>query len=124
MPPSVRAVFSYQRGELLCYSLFRPINSLFGRKTFPVPFNRELACKILESLRELTSRIAKMAGKIANSLLFSLLSGNRGGEDRAGRPPPQPPSKAFRQIPRPFRLDARIQLAACARHHREAVAPG
>ena len=33
-------------------------------------------CKALNSLHKLTSRNAKMAGKIANSLLFSLLSGN------------------------------------------------
>ena len=75
-PPAVRAVLSYQRRRIPCYSLLRQMNSLLRRQTFPAPIGREFMYKALKSLRELTSRIAKMAGKIANSLLFSLPSGN------------------------------------------------
>ena len=52
------------------------MDSLFGRKLFPVPVSREFACKALGLLGELKAGIAKMAINLENSLLFSLLSGN------------------------------------------------
>jgi hypothetical protein len=48
------------------------------RKHFPVLICREFARKILKLIRNLMSKIAKPVEKIANSLLFSLLSGNSG----------------------------------------------
>ena len=75
MPPAVRAVCLI-KGEDSLYSLFRRINSLFGRETFPVLICREFVCKILKLIHDLTSKIVKTVEKIANSLLFSLFSGN------------------------------------------------
>jgi hypothetical protein len=66
MPATVLEKFPVPMGEILCSvkkdSLFR--------------FDRELARNVLEWRRELTSWSAETAGKAANSLLFSLFSGN------------------------------------------------
>jgi hypothetical protein len=47
-------------------------------KTFPVLICREFVCKTLKLIRDVMSKIAKPVKKIANSLLFSLFSGNSG----------------------------------------------
>ena len=54
--------------EKLSYSLFRRNNSLFWRKHFPVLICREFVRKTLKLIRELMSKIAKPANKVANSL--------------------------------------------------------
>jgi hypothetical protein len=59
-------------------SLFRRINSLFGRETFPVPIGREFARKTLELLRELTSKSAKMPGNTQIPCYFPCYQGIRG----------------------------------------------
>jgi hypothetical protein len=48
-------------------------NSQFRRNNSVFRFHREFACNALELQRELTSGIAQMAPKSAESLLFSLL---------------------------------------------------
>jgi hypothetical protein len=50
--------------------------SLFGS-------SRESGCSTLKSLHELTPASAAMTGKMQNSLLFSLPSGNRGASKRS-----------------------------------------
>jgi hypothetical protein len=47
-----------------------------SRQQFPVPPLREFGRKVLELLLELMRAKAKMAANFANSLLFSLFSGN------------------------------------------------
>jgi hypothetical protein len=47
-------------------------------KTFPVLICREFVYKTLKLIREFMSKITKPIKKIANSLLFSLFSGNSG----------------------------------------------
>src|SRR6266446_6222317 len=56
----------------------KPSNSLFRRNHFPVLICREFVGKILKFIRDLMSKITKLVKKIANSLLFSLFSGNSG----------------------------------------------
>src|SRR5262249_37864957 len=53
----------YQRRIIPCYSLFRRINSLFGRKTFPVLTFREFGWKTLKLMHDSTSKIAKPVKK-------------------------------------------------------------
>jgi hypothetical protein len=45
-------------------------------KTIPVLVCREFVCNTLKLVRELISKIVKRIEKTANSLLFSLFSGN------------------------------------------------
>jgi hypothetical protein len=57
-------------------SLFQVMISLFARAKFPVSLRREFRGNTLELLRDLMREGAKMAENFANSLLFSLFSGN------------------------------------------------
>jgi hypothetical protein len=66
-------------------SLFRPMNSLFGRKNSLLRTHREFAHNTLELLRDFTSVTAQKAANLQNFLLFSLLSGN--SRIKAIRPP-------------------------------------
>jgi hypothetical protein len=65
------------------YSVFCPINSLFGQKIFPVLTFREFSCKVLKLMRDLMSKFAKPIEKSQNALLFSLFSGNSRAENGA-----------------------------------------
>jgi hypothetical protein len=57
-------------------SLFGGINSLFGRKKFPVRIRRELTRNILTSLYKSSPSIARSRPNLQNSLIISLFSGN------------------------------------------------
>jgi hypothetical protein len=60
--------FSYQGGE----SLLFPVPA----RKIPVLMCREFVCKTLKLIRDLISKIINWVRKTANSLLFSLFSGN------------------------------------------------
>jgi len=57
-------------------SLFQVMNFPVRTSEFPVSLRREFRGNTLELLRDLMREGAKMAENFANSLLFSLLSGN------------------------------------------------
>ena len=61
--------------RLSANSLIDWINSLFGRKNSLFREEREIACNTLKSFQKIACSAAKMAGFLANSLLFSLFSG-------------------------------------------------
>jgi hypothetical protein len=62
--------------RLSANSLIDWINSLFGRKNSLFREEREIACNTLKSFQKIACSAAKMAAFLANSLSFSLFSGN------------------------------------------------
>src|SRR5258706_7599537 len=77
-PPPFAVVYLIGGGETLLFPLPAEQFPVLA-KTFPC---REFVCKILKLIRDLISKIAKPVKKIANSLLFSLFSGNSGPKSR------------------------------------------
>src|ERR1700733_299877 len=57
-------------------SLFRPLNSLFRQKHFPVPRAQGIWRQAIESSRRCAAKIAGADRNVEKSLLFSLFSGN------------------------------------------------
>ena len=59
MPPDNRAVYLIREGESLLFS----VDSLFGRKIFPVLICREFMCKTLKLMHDLMQKIDKPSKK-------------------------------------------------------------
>jgi len=84
MPPQFgRFVLSEEENP--CYSLFRRIHSLFGRKTFPVLICREFWCKTLNLIRELISKISKLVENSQIPCYFPCFQGIRGAKNDGQR---------------------------------------
>ena len=66
------------RYERWLNSVFRQMNSLFGRKQIPVPVAREFLCKAMELLKKLNVGIAKMAANLLIPCYFPCCQGIRG----------------------------------------------
>ena len=125
MPPAVRAVLSYRRRRIPCYSLLWQMNSLLRPQIFPAPVGREFTCKVLKLKDQITPISAKIGRKLANSLFFSLQQGIRppAGETPA-LPAPGAPQNPSGKSPAHFALmrasSSRLERATTGKLSRRA----
>jgi hypothetical protein len=84
----------------------RRMNSVFWHQKFPVQVEQGIYRNVLELLRELDVEHRRKGQKFANSLLFSLFSGNP-------RLPIQSPPIAIRALKTSPRQSARAYATKC-----------